>query len=493
MDGLPTSFVGAAASGRSMLGPNRRSPGNRANRRAQLMRMSLGITRKPKELNNIVEEGGKDLFEFFTNCPSLARLREEFRAAVEADEGSGAFLNVCARPDETTGRVLLHCIGLNRSLILISTGGSDAAISQVNRFIMQEILPVHPSAVIDEDNNNNFPFTETITEWINARRAVRAWVTGAFESMKKVGELEREWRKSGSSRFLRTSELDHSFTVQLKSIAESCPDAIICTDETGAILITNRAAEDLFGWTEEELIAGNIDKLCCQYDQRLRKYFKTGEKPVDTGSRKEFKGMRKDKSRFKGELQVTEIKLSRAKSVFCGFIKNLTDFEQHAKTLRSSFTSKYTGSKDAINKVEDMVSTSSMPMMVEWSLSILSEIVDDGKHGETAKKKRGEESLSMSSSSLSLSYQDFDFGDNLHTSAKVAQPGIRSSRRYNVNMSKPIPSLYREVIVEKVASIPHLMEELLLIDNSEQLKRVFQLSIVQKILFRQESFGDGQW
>mmetsp|Transcript_7050 Transcript_7050/g.9477 ORF Transcript_7050/g.9477 Transcript_7050/m.9477 type:complete len:159 (+) Transcript_7050:1542-2018(+) len=27
----------------------------------------------------------------------------------------------------------------------------------------------------------------------------------------------------------------------------------------------------------------------------------------------------------------------------------------------------------------------------------------------------------------------------------------------------------------------------------EQLKRVFQLSIVQKILFRQESFGDGQW
>eukprot|EP00957_Ditylum_brightwellii_P125786 9589212-Ditylum_brightwellii.AAC.1 len=152
----------------------------------------------------------------------------------------------------------------------------------------------------------------------------------------------------------------------------------------------------------------------------MEKYSKTSEKP-DTSNRKDLKGTRKDLTRF----------------------KKLVDFEQHANSLHSSFTRKYTNSKDTINTVEDMVSTSSMPRMVEWSHSILLVIVDDGSNGGVA-KKHGEDSLSMlsDSSSLSLSYQDFDFGNNLHTSVKIVQPGLWSSRRYNVNIAKPIQSLY---------------------------------------------------
>ena len=80
---------------------------------------------------------------------------------------SNVTLSTCSLP--------LHCIGLNRDLILLSTGNVGASIARVDDFILKELLPAYPSAIIIEDDEGRLPFTEVIIKWISARRAVRLW------------------------------------------------------------------------------------------------------------------------------------------------------------------------------------------------------------------------------------------------------------------------------------------------------------------------------
>ena len=77
--------------------------------------------------NDTLPEEGSSLHHHFQTCPSLSRIREEFRATMEdASENKkmGFGLNCCARPEDSTGRLLVHSIGLNANLIVCGGGGS---------------------------------------------------------------------------------------------------------------------------------------------------------------------------------------------------------------------------------------------------------------------------------------------------------------------------------------------------------------------------------
>ena len=104
---------------------------------------------------DLPEEGG-DLHKHFRTCASLTRIREEFRNALseDAEKNMGFGLNACARPEDNTGKLLLHSIGLNRDLVTSGGGGSAAAQSRVNQFIFQELLPV---SKLLEISNNMYP------------------------------------------------------------------------------------------------------------------------------------------------------------------------------------------------------------------------------------------------------------------------------------------------------------------------------------------------
>jgi len=56
-----------------------------------------------------------------------------------------------------------------------------------------------------------------------------------------------------------------------------------------------------------------------------------------------------------------------------------------------------------------------------------------------------------------------------------------------------VNEVYDDIVVEKLASIPHIVEELLLIEDKAARARVFELSIVHKVLFSATSLGDGKW
>jgi len=107
-------------------------------------------------------------------------------------------------------------------------------------------------------------------------------------------------------------------------------------DETGTILLTNRAAVCMFGWTKEELIGSNISMLCesshaKRHDEYLSRYLRTGEKRI-IGRKRQVTARRKDGSEFKIQLGINEIVI-REKKIFCGFIHDLTKQLEDQKVM----------------------------------------------------------------------------------------------------------------------------------------------------------------
>ncbi|KAJ9436222.1 hypothetical protein DIPPA_19656 [Diplonema papillatum] len=89
------------------------------------------------------------------------------------------------------------------------------------------------------------------------------------------------------------------------------PTALITINEFGTVLTTNCAALKLFGYKQDEVVGGNISKLCPDdiaifHDGYLERYNTTGVKRV-IGTPRQLKGKRKDGELFNIRLSVAEI------------------------------------------------------------------------------------------------------------------------------------------------------------------------------------------
>ena len=113
----------------------------------------------------------------------------------------------------------------------------------------------------------------------------------------------------------------------LQSIIETSPDGIITIDARGAIESFNPASEELFGYSEDEVIGKNIKMLMpepyqSEHDGYLARYLETGEKRI-IGIGREVTAQRKDGTTFPMELAVGELEIG-GQTKFTGFIRDLT-------------------------------------------------------------------------------------------------------------------------------------------------------------------------
>ncbi|KAL7554019.1 hypothetical protein ACHAWF_017627 [Thalassiosira exigua] len=432
----------------------------------------------------ILPEEGTDLHNHFRTCPSLTRIREEFRSAMTEGSGGNARSgkNVCARAERGTGQLLLHSIGSNGELVTSGGGGTAAAQSRINQFVLKELLPAYPAAMIEEDDKGHIPFTEPIIRWIQARRAVRKWKIDTDMTREKVALVAAKLNKKiGVAAVTRGMDGKQART-ELKMIVDSANDAMFCIDEKGKILLTNRMAQQTFGYSKKEMLGGNISMICNKKDaehhgEYLERYLRTGEKRV-MGKKRELLARRKDGSTFFIELGLTEVNMGGGHLLFCGFVKDATDVRRH----RSSLECGLNGSKDQEVKGDQAIQARGIPPLVEWCLQILSEFVDTyGFIGH----QTGHEA-------------DDDFDDDSSSDGSILRSSLQSSLqgrsfRSMRNLGGDISqAMHDTIVVEKLASIPHLLEELLLIEDSEARNRVFDMSIVHKVLFNVESLDDGQ-
>lgn len=115
---------------------------------------------------------------------------------------------------------------------------------------------------------------------------------------------------------------------RLESILETAVEGIVTIDREGVIQSFNSAAEEIFGYEDEEVIGENVSILMPkpyrdEHDEYIHDYLRTGERKI-IGIGREVRGRKKDGTVFPMDLSVSEVKLED-KIIFTGFIRDISE------------------------------------------------------------------------------------------------------------------------------------------------------------------------
>jgi len=124
---------------------------------------------------------------------------------------------------------------------------------------------------------------------------------------------------------------------RMRSIFNSVSDSIMIIDENGIIESLNPSVERLFGYSTDELIGHNINKLMPEPDRSRHNSYITnylnGGNPKIIGQRREVSGLRKDGSVFPMELGVSEFNVEQ-RHFFIGTAHDITERKKAEDALR---------------------------------------------------------------------------------------------------------------------------------------------------------------
>ena len=127
--------------------------------------------------------------------------------------------------------------------------------------------------------------------------------------------------------------------IKLEAIIDTAIDGIITIDDKGLIETINRAAANLFGYHQDEVIGNNVKMLMpspyrSEHDMYINTYLKT-KKPKIIGIGREVEGLTKSGKRFPFRLAVSEVILND-RIMFAGIVHDLTNIKHAEEELRLS-------------------------------------------------------------------------------------------------------------------------------------------------------------
>lgn len=122
----------------------------------------------------------------------------------------------------------------------------------------------------------------------------------------------------------------------LAAILDNTVDGMITINEMGLLETFNKAAENLFGYSPQEVIGRNVKILMpapyfSEHDGYLEQYKNSGHKKI-IGIGREVEGKRKDGSIFPMELAVADIQLS-GRRFFAGIVRDISERKQIEQQL----------------------------------------------------------------------------------------------------------------------------------------------------------------
>jgi PAS domain S-box-containing protein len=114
-------------------------------------------------------------------------------------------------------------------------------------------------------------------------------------------------------------------------VIETANDAVVTTDESGAILFANPATTRVFGYDPTELIGKPLTVLMPEFMRQLhengfRRYLATGQRHLNWQGT-ELTGLRKNGQEFPAEVSFGELTKSEQR-VFTGFIRDISERKQ---------------------------------------------------------------------------------------------------------------------------------------------------------------------
>lgn len=128
---------------------------------------------------------------------------------------------------------------------------------------------------------------------------------------------------------------------RLSAIIAGSADGIITIDDKGLIESFNTAAEEIFGYSANEVIGRNVNLLMPEpykssHDKYLSEY-KSGTKQRVLGVRREVEGQRKNGELFPMELSVSQITL-KDRRIYTGFVHDISE-RKEGERIKNEFIS----------------------------------------------------------------------------------------------------------------------------------------------------------
>ena len=128
--------------------------------------------------------------------------------------------------------------------------------------------------------------------------------------------------------------------IRFQTIINASKDAIITIGEDGRISIFNPAAENLFGWSEKEMLGQPLDRIMPEeyrqhHDEYVRGYFTSGEPHGAMGKTVELPAVKRDGTQFPIELSLSDGHFADKQFVMA-VIRDITSRKRSEKALRES-------------------------------------------------------------------------------------------------------------------------------------------------------------
>ena len=155
-------------------------------------------------------------------------------------------------------------------------------------------------------------------------------VSKVFGHDKRVAsglEVKLFWRMVTNLKQIK-GELEKSQN-QLQSIIHNVMDGIITINESGEIQGFNPAAEQIFGYLQQEVLGKNVKMLMpepdrSEHDAYIKRYLNTGQARILGLRGREVMAIRKNGEQFPMELSVSKMVLSGL-SYFIGIVRDITE------------------------------------------------------------------------------------------------------------------------------------------------------------------------
>ncbi|MDR8393251.1 PAS domain S-box protein [Aliifodinibius sp. S!AR15-10] len=115
---------------------------------------------------------------------------------------------------------------------------------------------------------------------------------------------------------------------RMQAILDTAVEGIITINKKAKIKGFNKAAEEIFGYSSEEVVDKNVKMLMPspyfeEHDQYMKNYLETGERKI-IGIGREVRGKRKNGDVFPMELSVSEVDVNGEK-VFTGIVRDISE------------------------------------------------------------------------------------------------------------------------------------------------------------------------
>jgi PAS domain S-box-containing protein len=169
--------------------------------------------------------------------------------------------------------------------------------------------------------------------WFSIRKSQAVWRTPktepALRALIACVDIDERKQQESARRYIEA---------RYQVMVETASDAVICMDESSAILLANPATSRVFGYAPAELIGKPMTVLMPEFLRKLhedgfRRYLATGQRHISWQGT-ELTGLRKNGQEFPVEISFGEV-TSDDHRIFTGFIRDISERKQ-AEELRAS-------------------------------------------------------------------------------------------------------------------------------------------------------------